>query len=99
MSDVPAKRYTPFVVKSPRRFNHQPVGLLHVGSSSPNIMEILPNDDVCFAGSKLPFQIPKVLQIRRAFLFLLLKLAEQKCPSDKGCVITNGIYLTSKQQP
>ena len=87
MSDVSVKRYTPF---APRRFNQKLVGMLHVGSSSSYIMEILPNDDVCFAGSKLPFQIPKVRQIRRAFLFLLLKLAEQKCPSATGCVITNG---------
>ena len=92
---MPLKRYNPFFSKS-RQVSSQ----AHpVGSTSPYIMEILPNDDICFAGSKLPFQIPKVLQIRRAFLFLLLKLAEQKCSSDKGCVITNGRYLTSKQQP
>ena len=51
------------------------------------IVEVLPNTDICFAGRKLPFQMPKIRQVKRAFMFLLLKLFNKKCPVHKGCII------------
>ena len=81
------KRYNPLFVKGSQMnefatsdpSSHAPLVL----SASKYIVEILPNADICFAGAKLPFRLPKIKQAPR-LTFEFVRLVRDVCIGVQG---------------